>query len=285
MTITYTSLQGDYGVVLIATSPGFAAQVSDYSNSFDVFASMPNQATNIQWVSFGRFNISLRWTATNTNGTQSFVVAKNITLKTNSFNPSEIPLNGYSYTAVPTFQAGGILGNGQQIGTPLTNQNPAFAVLAAAANTVNVTGLMNNNGYLFKVFQFNGAGNPAGTGLSTYNIANATNNPLSRFTNPREGSENLSNQNPLYLNNITDIYPNPAKDRISFKIDLNEALPILVSIYDESGRMVKSPIDNQTYPIGESNIELMMNDLMAGTYTLVVSVGNEFMVQRFVLIP
>lgn len=73
--------------------------------------------------------------------------------------------------------------------------------------------------------------------------------------------------------NISKIYPNPVKANSTIEIDLKKDSYIAISIFDITGKKVKS-IDSTKCLAGINNIELNANNLQSGIYTCVILVDG-----------
>jgi hypothetical protein len=62
------------------------------------------------------------------------------------------------------------------------------------------------------------------------------------------------------------IYPNPAKDVVTIRINLKKEENVLLTLYDLNGRLIKSLI-NEKLKNGESVINLDRKGIPSGTYT------------------
>ncbi len=82
-----------------------------------------------------------------------------------------------------------------------------------------------------------------------------------------------------YKNKISSmaLYPNPTGDNVNLIIDNHNLESINVLIYDITGKLVMSTIQNQTLPLGKNKFTINTNDLNNGIYfvTLVTNKGKE----------
>lgn len=68
------------------------------------------------------------------------------------------------------------------------------------------------------------------------------------------------------------IYPNPATDLITLKMNLTSASPVKVEIYDVTGKVVKEE-GKGVFTTGPHSITIKTADLATGSYTFVVKAG------------
>ena len=76
------------------------------------------------------------------------------------------------------------------------------------------------------------------------------------------------------------IYPNPASGETKVVLNMEEAGEANISIYDISGKLVRS--SNSTFGPGEQNIILHLTNLPAGVYNIHVTSGENVVVKKLV---
>ncbi|MBE9466928.1 MAG: fibronectin type III domain-containing protein [Bacteroidetes bacterium] len=115
------------------------------------------QATNITFANLASSSVTINWE--NGNGENRILVAKNGT-------DISTPTNNTSYSANTIFGSGDVTGAG------------CYVVYNGSGNTVDVTGLTQNETYEFGVFEFNNSG----TSYAKYHNVTATGNPQTLAT-------------------------------------------------------------------------------------------------------
>lgn len=83
-------------------------------------------------------------------------------------------------------------------------------------------------------------------------------------------------------NAVTGIFPNPTNSILNVLIRTNAPEPVTISVYDESGKLVKTQGESVGY--GGTLLQVDVSRLTAGTYILKVSIpgDREFLVRRFI---
>jgi len=73
------------------------------------------------------------------------------------------------------------------------------------------------------------------------------------------------------------LYPNPTADNTTLIIDNYNVESINVLVYDITGKLVMSPIQNQTLLVGKNKFTINTSDLNNGIYfvTLITNKGKE----------
>jgi hypothetical protein len=88
------------------------------------------------------------------------------------------------------------------------------------------------------------------------------------------------------LNKIEEtiqIFPDPAKDNLFLKFELNETKPVEITIFNYMGSKVKSSIVGKGIN-GENNYQLNIEDLSAGVYFAQINVNGQFQaIKRFIV--
>lgn len=82
---------------------------------------------------------------------------------------------------------------------------------------------------------------------------------------------------------ILTIYPNPASDFISVKFDLENNIPVQISIFDLSGRIVQQSAETGLNS-GSQTIHLNTQSLTRGTYLVKVVAGNEISTAKLIIV-
>ncbi len=139
--------------------------------------------------------------------------------------------------------------------------------------------------YHFRVFGYN----QSGTSIA-YNTLAGGFNPRNKTTlltkddviPTDELNENDINNNTF---NISAINPNPVVNQINFRMTNYESMPMTFAVYDASGREIAVLLSNQMQTKGNHDFSFNLdNNLSSGSYLLVVSAGDQFAVQSFVIV-
>ncbi len=73
---------------------------------------------------------------------------------------------------------------------------------------------------------------------------------------------------------MSELYPNPAKDKTTLKYGLETVSNIHISLFDMNGNEVKLLVGG-TIPAGEYDLSVNLSDLPAGSYVCRMMLGNE----------
>ncbi len=267
ITLSYMASNGESNVRLTAMANSLSSATS---TAFKVVGPAPTvQASNIQFISVSQSWIWFNWD--NGNGSGRLVLAK----QTNTNSISQVPENGVDYSANSNFNLG------QEVPTSGTGVR---AVYNGTADYVVVSGLTKNTRYAFKVLEYNGNAT-----YRSYNTSNATDNPNSQKTAKRDRIEEgpVAGRNDYNDNTIlemSNIMPNPATDKISFHMSLMESRNVSIAVYSADGRLLIDKMNNKPMSAGTHFIEIPFNKYLApGSYTVMVSVGDEFIIDHFVI--
>jgi hypothetical protein len=79
------------------------------------------------------------------------------------------------------------------------------------------------------------------------------------------------------------IYPNPAEEFFSLKLELNEPANVSYTLSDLSGKLVQQPVKQQL-PAGKHLLQTSTADLQAGIYVCSVQANNQIYTQRVTVI-
>ncbi|MEJ5244805.1 MAG: T9SS type A sorting domain-containing protein [Bacteroidota bacterium] len=224
------------------------------------------QASNINWLSWGRTNINMNWT--NGNGTGRIVAA----VEGTTF-PAWTPSQNYSYAAVANSNFASAAYVDQTLGVKI--------VFAGNGNGVNVTGLTRNTNYAFHVFEYN----QTSAGI-LYNVTSTTNNPRSRKTALKEGEFNNDNRYVDAPFALSTVSPNPASDNIYFNIEAYEAASFRLELVNTLGEVVFATNFNLSEGSWPMNIPTMdaTGRLADGTYMLRLVSNGYVQTQKVVVI-
>ncbi len=231
--------------------------------SFTAGSGFPTtQASNITPSEVRSTSMGLTWNKGN--GSGSFLVVK----ANNPLDISDVPVYGTSYSSYNTnFSSAPSIGN-------------AKICYYGTGNSISLSGLTALTWYYIKAFGYNG--DPS-NGTAKYNYGNATKNPLKqRAARFRE----VETDETFSLNqgfSIGAVNPNPAIDRIGFSIFAEETEPFEIEIYDLNGRIVYSNTFSNVI-IGDNKVDISLDGLTSGNYTLVVKQFSDMAVYNFIVV-
>jgi hypothetical protein len=298
-TYTFSSTYTDCSECIWLTASGTQTPCSPFTISSPTYPpyivciyQSPGSPT-ITWGLVTRSEITVNW---NTGlkgactpeeaGIYYLLICKNTSgpTKGDIFKSTEYPTNGivYSTFGVPSYHGSplhryGDLGYTTDFApTPLLKQT--FGVYEGQGQSVTVINLLVNNRYRFWVIPFVYV---TPTEVVFFTADQST--QRSRYTAPRDGNidaESITNNTELNMSSIT---PNPASDKISFNVILASPQNVNISVYDMAGRLMSSPVVNAPYAEGSYPVDVNLDKLMNGTYSVVITAGNEVIVERFVV--
>ena len=114
--------------------------------------------------------------------------------------------------------------------------------------------------------------------------------PLIYLTMPEEDVEITATYKDIatafdkYKNiNTIEVYPNPAKNYINVKVDINKPAMTEASIVDLSGRAFDVKNTNKSLLTNSQTIKIPLNNLTPGTYFLKISIDNDEFTKRIVI--
>ncbi|HOQ50015.1 MAG TPA: T9SS type A sorting domain-containing protein, partial [Candidatus Kapabacteria bacterium] len=219
------------------------------------------------WINWGRTQITLSWTNGTGNG-RIVVATKQNDWPANAF----VPQNNVEYVANPLF------GNASTKHT--VNGQDYYIVYNGTGNgPVTVTGLERLQYYTFHVFEYNQNG-----GTIIYNTSSEllANNPRTRQTSRKDADE-IEVSTSLQITSLT---PNPATDRISFALDVENAGMYRIELVNVIGETVY--VNNVNLTTGSHNFTIELTNatgqLPSGNYFLRVSGNGETAVQNVVIV-
>lgn len=70
------------------------------------------------------------------------------------------------------------------------------------------------------------------------------------------------------------LYPNPAKENVAIRVNTQNAGTISANVYDITGKLVLSPVQNQMLLNGENNFSFNTSELQNGVYFVTLSNAN-----------
>ena len=117
------------------------------------------------------------------------------------------------------------------------------------ANPLTVTGLTTGTTYHFRVFAYNSTE----PGTENYNLNSAVFNPREKVAGSREAvaGDEYDGYEGNSLFNLSSIAPNPVKDVINFNMNVYDALPMSIEVYNSDGVRVLTVQEGTTMSIGE----------------------------------
>ncbi len=104
-------------------------------------------------------------------------------------------------------------------------------------------------------------------------------------TNGCSNSDTISVQFSIGVNQIAaadllEVYPNPASDKVSIHMNLNQASDLTIRILDLKGRTVLYDMKKDVN--GEFRLEYMLDNITPGMYFIHLDTNNGFSVHRLV---
>jgi len=70
------------------------------------------------------------------------------------------------------------------------------------------------------------------------------------------------------------LYPNPAKENVVIRVNTQNAGTISANVYDITGKLVLSPVQNETLLNGENNFSFNTSELQNGVYFVTLNNAN-----------
>ena len=203
--------------------------------------------------------------------------------------PGSIALAGASFTdAAIAVATGSVASNNMVAGIPSTVCVGSFTTITPAIFTASSTLTPNycsvswvassgvaisNSTAVSPSFTISSVGSFTITML--VNDANGNSSVVKTITTSTCTATSLNEKNTI-LGNV-DLYPNPAAEITTLKIDAQSNVMINVSVTDITGKEVMMPVKNQLITNAENKITLSTKDLNSGIYfiTLTSNVGKE----------
>jgi hypothetical protein len=148
-----------------------------------------------------------------------------------------------------------------------------------------VTNLEPSTEYSFKVVTYNdGLGALTNYYNRNYNNDNTTGNPAN-FTSGRmftTDDQELPNKGGSELTS-SNIMPNPASDQFTLNINLRSEQNVRIAMYDNEGKMIYSIVDGQVLGSGDHSFNVMLQNIASGTYSILISAGEELIIEQIVV--
>jgi hypothetical protein len=148
-----------------------------------------------------------------------------------------------------------------------------------------VTGLESTTDYSFKVVTYNdGNADDNNYYNRNYNNLNANGNPANYVTARMFTSDDqeLPNKGGSELSS-SYIVPNPASDQFTLNINLLSEQNVRIAMYDNDGKMVLSIVDGQILGSGDHSFNVMLQNIASGTYSVLISAGEELIIEQIVV--
>ncbi len=80
------------------------------------------------------------------------------------------------------------------------------------------------------------------------------------------------------------VYPNPFSSSTNISFDLRQESDVTIEVYNISGSRIKSIVSNKIYPPGIHSVTLNANNLISGTYIVMVKTSTEQHLVKTVLL-
>ncbi|MFY8161185.1 MAG: T9SS type A sorting domain-containing protein, partial [Candidatus Kapaibacteriota bacterium] len=233
---------------------------------------------NMVFSAVGKNQMTVAWTSGTGDGkillgTQSTSGVNTLNKTINNTVSSELVdlLDGISTSAV--WGTAGSTINSTVLGTTSVPYKYLLNDINNTQTSVIITGLTSNRRYNFRLIDF--------INYTSGRVYQPNTNTNSRVTQSKEGEENYGNTE----NFISLISPNPAKDNISFSMNLVNEQPVTIEIFTIEGRQVITFKNNEFMSAGNHFLNIPLGDLAAGTYSIVIRMGDEFILDSFVVMP
>jgi len=79
------------------------------------------------------------------------------------------------------------------------------------------------------------------------------------------------------------IYPNPTSGFVTINYTLHVNAPVSMELYNMFGQMIKLMLPQQIHEAGDYSIQTSVADLIAGTYFVRVSSGNQIETKQVII--
>ncbi|HUM45354.1 MAG TPA: choice-of-anchor B family protein [Chitinophagales bacterium] len=149
----------------------------------------------------------------------------------------------------------------------------ATQTLTSPTNSLTVTGLLGCKSYKFKV-------------KAKCTVGGNTNfSPFYSFTSGglgcKEGDDVMILSTDESATEEVSVYPNPFNHEFDIAFTLAESAPVLLTITDASGRIIKT-INNESLQAGKQLLHVDAAELAAGFYVCVLQTGDKVMMKKMV---
>lgn len=176
-------------------------------------------------------------------------------------------------------------------GTVITSGGPY--TVASANGTRLITKNLNLPAvgcYIFEILDKYGDGINAGYGAGGYKIYDIDSNILvnsnGKFGDGEKRDINLVTWSQVGLESVSgaissaNVYPNPAKDRATLSVSMQEGTNAVISVVDVMGRTVID-LGTKSMGVGENTFEINTQDLSNGMYFVKVATDNGITTKKF----
>lgn len=103
------------------------------------------------------------------------------------------------------------------------------------------------------------------------------------FSNPHISTQVVGIKSVENKISAIGLYPNPAASAVNINIELNSNEKVSVSIFDITGKLVSTVIENTEMNAGSNSVNVSTNNLSNGLYFVSVSTGNFVQTQKLVI--
>lgn len=262
--IALTGADNINSVSLIVTSTGLIGDTSVCSISSDgPAATVPTtQDRMILFTNVTTSGMTINFTAGD--GARHLLLVKAETAPA-----ADLPQNGVSYNN------NDILSDGSRV-----------VYDGEGTSDIEVTGLNAGTRYYFRAYGYN---SNAASGPQ-YCRLSASLNPRNRYTS--FSKEDVAPNNELSESDVNDntyfvgqVNPNPATDRITFKVTTLDNTYLTMTILDAAGRVVSTPASDMRQQKGTSSYSFdLSSELSSGTYFLVVRAAGQTVSRKFSIV-
>jgi hypothetical protein len=183
------------------------------------------------------------------------------------------------FTGAPSLAWGSTDIDGVIFNSPATQNDIRYIndQVGSSTSSVIVTGLTSKLRYTYRIIDFTGGADKA---ARTYQLGSAVTN--SRTTSAKDGDEFSQ---PGTTNSISAISPNPARDYITFDMDIAEDTYVTITIHSLEGSVVMNVKANELFTAGTHNINIPLTGFTAGAYAISISFGQEAILETFMVMP
>jgi C1A family cysteine protease len=220
----------------------------------------PNvQDYNITSLNITNNSIQINWSRGNGEG--SFVVMR----QGYPISSSEIPQSNTTYSNFNNnFSQAPSIGYGK-------------IVYFGDNNSLRITGLSSITRYYIRIFAYNG--DPT-DGSAVFNEETATNNPVTfRTARYKESYPDNPGEYGIVLNQI---HPNPANNRVSLDLSVDESSSVNIDLFDLSGNKIISK-NLSLSNAGKNTITINTENIPSGYYTLIISNGLDLIFDSIII--
>lgn len=176
-------------------------------------------------------------------------------------------------------------------GTVITSGGPYTAAAANGTRLITKNLSLPAVGcYIFEILDGYGDGINAGYGAGGYKIYDIDSNILvssnGKFGDGEKRDINLVTWSEVGLESVSgaissaNVYPNPAKDKATLSVSMQEGTNAVISVVDVMGRTVID-LGTKSMGVGENTFEINTQDLSNGMYFVKVATDNGITTKKF----